>query len=182
MNMRLPRSSVAKKYARAIMTVFGAQLSLEQVRCCVRIADYCIERPRMMFYARISCIEDTVKKTYFMQLKELYKVGDFFQSLVDLLLTTKRIELLPDVLRHLFFLYLEREHITLFEITAAHELPAHEIAVIQDFLARKVGKTLVTGLQVDSSLIAGIQALSTTYRWEHSVRRQLERLETLLIF
>ena len=100
-------------------------------------------------------------------------------SLFLVLIKHNRSFYIPDVLLYVAQLYKKREGLLDFLIQSAHELTEQNKQVCKRFLATMTGKTIMCRSVVDKTLIAGLRLQSDEYRWEYSVRKQLESLRAL---
>lgn len=172
---------IAKKYALAMMTIFYDSLSLPIVQRGVSLAQHMRTHTDIVFFLRVSAINDDEKKAGLVSLIRHYELPDCMQQLIDLLIADKRTFLFAEILRALHALYLERQHIVSFTITSSHLLPESAVLSIQRFLARNTGKTIIYTCIVDPTLIAGVRLVNTTLFWEHSVAKQLRDAQNILV-
>lgn len=172
---------ISRNYAIAFLNAFIDEISIDDFMALRdmlafwednRKILYQLSMPGLLFEKKINAIDGFLKKLSApASLKELFA----------LLIRQKRELLIPDVLENICFLYMRRKDILFFEITSAHQLSDGEVASIQQFLARKTGKTVLYACSIDEDLIAGIRCQSGTLVWEHSVRKQLDDLRRQLI-
>jgi F0F1-type ATP synthase delta subunit len=179
--MNFVEAMVAKKYAMAVMAVFYDSLSLPIVERGASLALHMRTHTDILFFLRVSAINDDEKRAGLVSLIERYGLPNCMKQLIDLLLADKRTFLFAAILQTLYTLYLERQHIMSFTITSSHLLPESAVHSIQKFLACKTGNTIIYMCIVDPALIAGVRLANTTLFWEHSVARQLRDAQNILV-
>jgi F0F1-type ATP synthase delta subunit len=60
-----------------------------------------------------------------------------------------------------------------FTVSSSHELLEEDKKIMEQFLASHTGKKIDARYTFDATLIAGIRALSSTRKWEQSVKEEL---------
>ena len=103
------------------------------------------------------------------------------RSLAVLLLRRRRVDLLPQVSRAFRRLYARREGITEALVTSALPLDEDEITAITERLERRTGGRVELEVEIDPSLIGGIQVRLGDRLIDGSVRGRLERLRARLV-
>ena len=169
--MRL--SLVAKRYAQAILNVYGSEFVFEDVAAMRDIRSYLQSHRRIVFLLRLAVVPDEVKERGLCMLCERFKVSVPCRKLVGLLRAHRRLQLFPAVLEYLERLYLERKRIVPIAVSSASALSESDQKVIEQFFAQQLGVSVVGEYQIDQSLIAGLRVQSQYYLWERSVAKQL---------
>jgi len=172
---------LARRYAKAFTNVFFSQLSLPDVEHIFQAADYLASRRRTRFFLRLPAIDISIKKQVLDLVCKRFSLPLPVEQIIDLLLMHKRPYLLHQVLFHIAELYYDRQNILTFTITSSHPLAPESIEVIQNFLARKTGCTILYTHKVDKKLIAGIRLKSEVFVWEYSIHKHLRRVKQLVI-
>ena len=172
---------VSRNYAVAFLNAFIDEISIDDflaIRELVvfwqdnRKALYQLSMPGLAFDKKMDAIDELLKKL---------SAPSSLKELFALLIRQKRELLVPDVLENVCSLYMSRKNILFFQISSAHQLSDDQVESIQQFLARKTGKTVLYTCLIDKNLIAGIRCQGETLVWEHSVRKQLDDLRRQLI-
>ncbi len=172
---------VARKYAQACINVFLEHISLDDFYNIVAAQKYIKARKRILFFLRLSVIQDSIKKQVLYTICEKFKLGKPIQKLVNLLIDDKRSFLFEQVLSALIELYKKKQHIYAFKFIGAYELSPKDEEQLQAFLAKQTGYDIIYESMVDKELIAGVRLQSDTLLWEHSIRKQLHDIELQLI-
>ncbi|MBX3028695.1 MAG: ATP synthase F1 subunit delta [Chloroflexi bacterium] len=102
------------------------------------------------------------------------------RNLVLLLVRRGRIELLPQVAAELRRLHDQRAGIATAVVTSAAPLTPEEAAAVSQRLSEMTGDTVQLELQVDPSLLGGVQVRIGDRLIDGSVRGRLERLRSRL--
>jgi F-type H+-transporting ATPase subunit delta len=101
-------------------------------------------------------------------------------NLLALVLRRRRLDSLSSVTREFRRLYNRRAGITEATATSALELPADEVEALRERLENIAGGRIDLHLQVDPSLLGGVQVRLGDRLIDGSVRGRLERLRTRL--
>jgi ATP synthase F1 delta subunit len=172
---------VAKKYAAAFLMVFGQELRVDCIAKITNAAEFLTENRRILFFLRLSAIENEIKKRDLDHMCERFDLPKSIRIVIHLLVDHKRGFLLLLVLNAICFLYKERLNIEAFTFTSAPALEEEECRILQEFIARQTGRDIIYTYKVDKTLIAGIRLQSDTHLWEHSIAQQMHRMRLLLI-
>ena len=172
---------LAKKYAQAFLHCFEDQLSLEDFKAICSAGTFFSRRRSSLIFLRVSIVDNEAKKQMLQAMLAMFNVGKHFVTLIDLLLEHKRTLLLPLIFSYICLLYKRQKHIEVYSISSSHPLHSDELKILQRFLAKMTGNTIIYKENIDSSLIAGIRMQSDEHAWEHSIRKQLEDTKVSLI-
>jgi len=167
---------LAIKYAQAMLTVFDALLTREDIAQVNSIVHFLEQHKKVLFFLKLSHIDQEVKAQALESLLNGVVHKKPFIKLIQVLLDDNRGHLIGQVLRQLVILYRDIHHIEEFAITSSHELSSNELDKIEQFLARQTGNDIIYTYSRDASLIAGLRLQSRTALWEHSIRKQLREL------
>lgn len=167
---------LSRKYAQAVLNVFGALISRQDIVHVEHIITFLEQHKKALFFLRLSHIDLEVKARALEKLFDDLSDKKPFMALVLLLLQENRGHLIYGALCELVRLYYEAHKIMPCEITTSHPISAEVLDKVQQFLARQTGNDIIYTYTRDASLIAGIRAQSKTILWEHSIRKQLREL------
>ncbi|MDP3889117.1 MAG: ATP synthase F1 subunit delta [bacterium] len=173
---------LAQKYARAFITVFGDQLTLEKVDKLYNAAEFLAANQRIIFFMKLAMIDDKIKKQSLDFLCKRFNLDDTVKKLMLLLLKHKRLSLLEYVLRTVSKVYKNQAGIELFTLISSHELSEHDKQVLKQFLEQQTGHTIMYNYKIDKQLIAGIRMQSDQHLWEYSIAKQLHAMQLTLIY
>lgn len=167
---------ISRKYAQAVMNVFGHSIAREDIANIKEVISFLGEHKKALFFLRLSRIDVAVKERALDKLFENLSNKKPFFALVHLLVKENRGHLIYSALSELVSLYYQAHKIMVCDITASHDLSYESLEKVQQFLARQTGNDIIYTYARDASLIAGIRAQSKTILWEHSIRKQLREL------
>lgn len=170
-------SSVAKKYARAFLNIYGNSVSLDQCSAFQSSASFFKDNHRFVLVLKLSYIPNDVKREMVQKLVDYYALPSTVKHLVSLLIEDQRLFLLPVVFEWIVDLYYHDNNIELFDIATSHQVNDAQVKDIEKFLADKTGKKVMAAHKVQPALIAGVSCQSDYHKWEYSIKQQLESIE-----
>jgi ATP synthase F1 delta subunit len=103
------------------------------------------------------------------------------KKLTFLLLQSKRIELLNEVIKQILFLYRQKEKKYYFTVTTSHPLNNSEEQMVLTFISSQIENHVHASFVVDKSLISGMKIEGNTFMWERSIAKQLRNIEKNII-
>jgi ATP synthase F1 delta subunit len=171
--------SIAKKYAQAFIHVFGSCITYAQVEKIESAQVFLSKHHRTLFFLHLPQFSEKIKKSMIEDLVDYLSLPQSFFNLFSLLVLSHRSFLIPSVLSFIGQLYRDRNNIVQFSVMSSHDLTEKQQKHINSFLNRSIDKHIVCKYLVKKSLIAGIALQSAEYRWEYSVRKQLNCLRLL---
>jgi len=172
---------IARKYAQAFLNVSGDCISLDDYKRLYKVQEFFQQHHTQLFFLSLPMISRDDKVAYLKRVFDCFGVSVDMTQLVTLLVYHKRAHSMGMIVRFICRLYKKEHNIARFQIQASHALRKDELEVIIDFLARTTRKTIVYDYMINKKLIAGIRLQSDTAMWEHSIARQLERVQLPLI-
>lgn len=167
---------LSHKYAQAFVNIFKEKLEYQDIERLYEWRNFFKTHDHLMFYLKLSTITDAVKITALIKTRSHYKLESSFDKLIKLLLESKRISLLPQVLKFISDAYEKYLNIIEFTFASAHELGDSEKDTFRKFLEAKVGKTIIAKAVVDKSLIAGVKLYSNELLWEYSIKKYIDSI------
>jgi F0F1-type ATP synthase delta subunit len=171
---------LAHKYASAYLATLGASLTRAEYERLRAFGIFIKKYERSLVILSVPVIADYEKRMALEKLSELYELPPSINALWALLITHKRVLLVPACIEEICLLFEQRKNIQRFVISSSHELDVQSLALIKDYLERETGKTVIEEVVLDKRLIAGIRLQSDDYIWEYDVRKQLRTLSSLL--
>jgi F-type H+-transporting ATPase subunit delta len=174
--MKNELSILARRYAQACMSVFGATLTEQEMQAFPVVADILKEHRSLLIF--VSIPSSQVRSMN--QIHELFRVAGCAslpcQQLIDLLVADKRMILLPQILEAWYELFLSSRGIMHFTIESAVPLNEAEREMCVDFLRKRLNQEIQYTLKVNPELIAGIKMYSNIWGFEHSIQQRLDEL------
>lgn len=172
---------IAKKYAKAFVDLFSNQ-SFQQDQLAQDLdtietfISYLHDHRKSLLFADLKLIPIKKRQDVFHNLIDTFGLKSVFTKLTDLLVIHQRIFMLHDVLKCIVRLYLDKVNVIPFTIFSSQNISASQEDALIKFLEVKSNKTVIIKSQLDTTLIAGLKALSTDSEWEHSIRQKLSLL------
>jgi F0F1-type ATP synthase delta subunit len=188
-------STLARRYAQAFLSVYGEQITAHACERLLLFKSFLVANRALIYLFTIPSIDQKTKERGLSFLAEKFELPPSFYSLMVLLLLSRRISLLPQVLCSLVVLYKRENGIQSFSIHSSHELSQQDLEQLRDFLTQQIADKQAAYREInheknievacsykqDKNLIAGIRMQSETYLWEHSIAQQLRAIELLLV-
>lgn len=172
-----PSLILSKRYATAFLNVFINELSREDIAVIEHVSNFLHNNPRILFFLKISVIPDNKKREIVTQWLKEENVPLIINTLVELLISEKRLSLLGAVLSEIAVLYKERNNIMELTVRSSHALSKYQQEKIEQFCAHKVAQKKLEYTYVrDPLLQIGVAVESNTIRWERSLRKLLQEI------
>lgn len=172
---------VAKKYATAYLAVAGTSFNDEELARIERLQKFLVDAREVLFFFNLSLIEPDVTHKVIHELCTGFTTEKLLERLLQLICKERRALLVPTILKYVAELYREQHKSMVFMVTSSQPLMNEDKKGIEKFLKSSTGKKIDAVYAVDSTLIAGIRAQSTTLLWEQSVKKQLLTVRQSLI-
>jgi ATP synthase F1 delta subunit len=170
------QSVVSKKYAQAFLNVYQDSLTLDQIQKFKLVIDFC--RHHHNFLSIIGQLVGR-QKGFDQLLDEMHEHFELPQSvkkLLEILIKRKKISIFAQVLQDIYCLYMLNNNIVELKIKSAIPLEADQQKKFQQFFEKLSQKRILSTVEVDESLIAGIRLESDLFLWEHSIKSQITEL------
>jgi ATP synthase F1 delta subunit len=174
--MDMMQRVLAKKYAQAFLNVRGHPLAPDTSAHSEQFVLFMRQRKKALFYVQLALLDDRLKKESLLKVLEQFKLDTLLEKLVDILIAHRRLFLLPEVVDFIVQISNEQLHKIDFKVESSHELTHEQLHELKKFLASQTGKQITLLPRIDTTLIAGIRLISTTFEWERSIRKQLRAL------
>lgn len=170
-------SALARKYAQAFLNLFMDRLSIDDCLSLVKLKYFFKSHKQALFFLSLHHISLELKMRFIDEIIVKFNLKQEFRKLFEVLLEHNRCHLIIDVLRKICSIYRARNNVILFTISSSYPLEVTSLEILENFLARQTGSTIIGIPQVDKNLIAGIRMQSENYLWEYSLKKQLQRLK-----
>lgn len=179
--MNTDETRLVKRYARAWIMCFNAQIDEADIRTFHAVIAYFKDHPRIYFMLKLSIIKDETKRQALHMLNTMYDLPVGFFSLCDLLIKQKRSFLLTAILAAIITQYWQLHNVERFNVVSAGALLDSQKRECQAFLISLRDKKVHCTYEVDAQLIAGIKMQSDYFLWEHSISRQIRKIRQSLV-
>lgn len=170
---------LARKYALAFIHVFGNQLTTDTILNCTKAQQNLAKHKQLDFFLRMPFIDDAIKRKALSAIVRSSELPEIFDRLLELLLAHKRTYLFAMILGRIQQMGMELKNIDAFTIASSHPLTEQQHQELIAFLTRQTGRTIISKQTIDPTLLAGLSMKSNTLRWEHSLKRYLQRARLL---
>jgi ATP synthase F1 delta subunit len=179
MNMRYEK--LAHKYAVAFLNLYSADISKNEAERIYEFRKFLEKYHQLVFVLTVPIIHQATKDELLAVLFKQYQLPSILKKVCDLLFEHKRIDILPMVLRHIWWLYLKRNDMMHVYVESSMALTDEQKKNVEQFMHYK--QPTITGIytyKITKDLIAGIRIHSATILWDSSLRYKLNRLKHLL--
>lgn len=175
--MIISQETVAKKYAKAYLNVHEDHVTQDDLHNICNAASFL--RSHSNFMLLLCAVGDDKGETAAMLEKFCKHFGfaDSLYKLVDVLNKHKHLIYLLEVLQDICVLYKCRKKILELTVTTTTELSQQAVETIESFVASQTNEHVVTTVQIDKDLIAGIRLQSNFYLWDYSIASRLKVLQ-----
>jgi len=175
-------SELSKKYAQAFINVFLTRVSKDDLLNFENFYNDIKKSKIVLFYIQtLSYIDkDSYNKVYSIFLKFIskYNLDSSFYILISLLIDSKRLSILPDVLYYLIYYCKFKLNLEYFTLVSAYPLNIKQVNAIKRFIIKNINKDIEIEEKVDNSLIAGFKIYSDNFLWQYCISDQIKRLKT----
>jgi len=170
--------TVANRYAKAFLAVFGKNISFDDFENIQLAHDYLNRHKKELYFLRLPMLSKEQKVTVLEKIvTKLFNLPDFFKKLYILLVQDKREQFIGIIFQSLCQLYQKQHNIESFIIESSTELSSLELKKIKLFLARATGADIIYKYRVNPTLLAGLRMQSNTNYWEYSIKQQLQTIK-----
>ena len=171
---------LARRYARAYLSLFVQDLTPENYRGCYQAAALFMQKPSLGFLLDLSLIARDIKLKELERIIKTCGLPASCNTVAALVVDHHRAFLLGELFAQLAQLYKHYAKIDVCTVRSSAPLSSQEQKDLEVSFAQQTGQDLSFTYFVDTSLIAGIRCQSTDFLWEHSVDQVVRRLENSL--
>lgn len=171
--MNVQEHVLAQKYAQAFLNVFLEDFSLKEISHLEKLNQFLHERHNLQTYLKIP-LGQQFKRDCFHLLLSKYTLPKSLYILSDLLIKHHRAYLFTIILGCIVTEFYKRQGYTQFRISSSHTLDQEMLDTIYQFLERATKKKILTTMNIDKTLIAGIRLQSNELLWESSIKKRLQ--------
>ncbi len=169
--------TLAMKYAKACLSVYGSTLTLDEVEQLRALGEYLFAHRDSLVYVQLSSLDSDAMRKKLESILTHKGTDGMLESLINLLIEHKRVSLLPHILKALYAFYLQQQGIMKFIIESPLTLSHNEISTLKSFLEKQTGEKIIYETKKNTDLIAGLKVYSDTRGFEQSIRKNLRALE-----
>jgi F0F1-type ATP synthase delta subunit len=167
----IPTHTLADKYAHAFIELYDKKISSHDLERLENAYNNFSHNKDLI--GLLGLADSGIQQEMVTILQKYYKFSPCFGILWNLLLTHRRLFLLPAVLDSLMTVYKKKHGIVPVAVTSSHPLSRQEQEQVEKFLAHQTGLAIIYTYSVDPTLIVGIRMQSPTFLWERSFLKDL---------
>lgn len=171
---------LAKRYARALLEAAAEAGAIEQVATDLgALGPHFAAKEVAVFFVNPG-VPGAEKEAALAAVAERASASPLTGSLLRLLLTRRRVGLLPDIARLFRDLVDERAGRVRGEVTAAVPLPPAALETLAGRLSEATGREVQLAARVDPAVLGGLVARVGSTVYDASLRTQLRRMREIL--
>jgi F-type H+-transporting ATPase subunit delta len=168
------------RYARALFEVAAERGELEQVRADVELLGVVLAAVPAFIDVLSAPAMGKARKRELIKSAFSEGLSDLSQRFLNLLLTKRRIGILPEVIRAFDMLWQEQQHEVSVTVTTAAEADVRMKENISRYLKERTEKNPVVTWEVDAALIGGMRVRWPDKIEDSSLRRKLFEMRQAL--
>jgi F0F1-type ATP synthase delta subunit len=184
--MRSTQVLLAQKYAQAYLTCFSAELNTTDLINLHKLQQFISAQKNLYQLANFLGAKLAQQNNFTQALVTRFDLPVSFTKLLDLLVQHRVVLLLAKILDEIIINYQILTKNYIFVIKSVAELSLQQLELIKAYLTNSVSQlleypaTVVCELQLDTSLVAGVQAINQLFFWDGSVLGRVQKLESAL--
>ena len=179
--MRYSQSLVAKQYAKAYIREYIQELSLADIENMKSAVSFFRRHHNFMSLISVIAKMQDKKQDLIDEIFSHFSLHQTLKKLVEVLIRHKRLLYFAQVLQDICCLYGTFHGILEVTIQSATPLTESEILKFETFFQKLSGRRIVSSMQINESLIAGVRMQSELFLWEYSVAARLRKLSQKLL-
>lgn len=181
--MKTPRRQLVKKYARAYLQKYHADLQPEDLTCLSAYLSFLKKFPFMQFFSYQAVLSKHEKVAIFMKAfshinpQARKSFSHSIEQLIMVLVRHERLALLADIVALIairFFNAIGYQHATIYTSDTISE---GEQKTITESFAALTHAQIDAEFKIDPTLIAGLKVISQDYVWESSISQKIKSLK-----
>jgi len=171
------QSSVSKKYAKAFLNTYQDSLTFDQIQKFKKVIVFC--RHHHNFLSIINQLVDRQKgfEQLLDEMHEHFDLPESIKKLMQMLINHKRVSIFAQVLQDIYCLYMLKNNIVELTVKTAMPLESEQEDIFTKFFEKLSKKRILSNIEIDESLIAGVRLESDLFLWEHSIKSQIDSLQ-----
>jgi F-type H+-transporting ATPase subunit delta len=177
----LSNSTISRRYAKALVNLGAEQKTVEQFgEELAQICSVLKGEERLLLILECPTFATEKKAVILSEIYDTMKLSTGIRNFLGLLLTKNRLRYLSEIEGDYRRFADELSGVVRAQITSAAELNRNQWLEIQSGLEKQTGKKVELKVQLDPSLIGGIQAEIGGKVFDGSIKTQLKRIEDTL--
>lgn len=184
--MRSTQVLLAQKYAQAYLACFKAELNSTDLANLQKLQQFIAGQKALYLLANFLGAKSAQSHNFTQILVAEFSLPANFTRFLDLLVQHQVVLLLAKILEEIMINYQILTKNYFFVIKSVAQLSTAQLKNIEAYLTNSVSQllgypaTITCELQLDTSLIAGVQAVNQLFFWDGSVLGRVQKLESAL--
>jgi ATP synthase F1 delta subunit len=178
-------SDLSKKYSRSYLNLFINDFSKNDLDNLSKLYNNLRLNRRSLFYLQTLYFIDKSSfgniYSIFINFISSFNIDKSLNKLIDLLISDKRLAILPEVLYYIIFYLKRRLNLEYFKLKSAYPLSDNQVEGIKKFIKRNIPQNIEISKEIDNSLIAGFIIYSDNFLWQYCVINQIKRLKNKIV-
>ncbi len=145
-----------------------------------RLKKFLYKNKKLYAYLSIPKLSLKTKLTFIDRLCNAFNLAQGEIRLIRLLVEQGRIEILDATLKRIIEEYHIKTGVVLLNVYTSHETNDAQKIIIKNFIHNLIKQKTEIKFFIDKSLINGIRIKSSTFLWEHSVRKHIKKFKNNL--
>ena len=179
--MKYSQSLIAKQYAKAYLAQYGTTLTLDDFEHIKKAILFFRDHHNFMSLTSVLVEQHAAQHPLIKEVFEHFSLPESLKKIVPLLIRHKHLTLFAQVLQDICCLYLLQNNILEVTVHTAAPLSDVELEKFENFFTKLSGKRIMSRVQIDPSLIAGVRMQSDLFLWEYSIAARLRTLRQKLL-
>lgn len=179
--MRYSQSLVAKQYAKAYLREYGKQLTVQDTDHMKSAIRFFRHHHNFMSLVNLMVNSDNSDHILIKELFEQFSLPLTLKKLVKVLVRHKQLIVFAQVLQDICCLYQQQNNVLDVTVYTAMPFQEGELEKFEMFFTKLSGKSIISKVVIDESLIAGVRMQSDFFLWEYSIALRLRSLRQKLL-
>ncbi len=179
--MKYSQSPIARQYAKAFMAQYGNKLELSNIQAIKLVIRFFRQHHHFVSLVNLLLEPNDCNNVVVNELFEHFLLPQDLKKLINVLVVHKRLILFSQVLQDICCLYFHVNNILEMTIFTATPLENDELKKFEFFFTKLSGKTIISDVVHEPSLIAGVRMQSDLFLWEYSIAARLRRLRQKML-
>lgn len=181
MKITLLESRIVRRYAQAYLYCDNNRLSDQEYTVLHTFSDFFKNNEHILLSLCLPLLTNKQKINFITSLQKTFELSERLCSLFFLLIKQNRIRFIIPILETILAIHQDEIGVMPFSVTTSHPVTSEQKEKIVTFLSEKTKKNVSCTWSIDTKLIGGIRAQSSTILWESSLRKKLQIIEQTLL-
>lgn len=179
--MRYSQSIVAKQYAKAYLREYGHQLMVQDIDHLKSAIRFFRHHHNFMSLVNLIINAHNADHVLIKELFEQFSLPLTLKKLIKVLIRHKQLIIFAQVLQDICCLYQQQNNVLDVTVYTTTPFQEGELEKFEMFFIKLSGKSIISKVVIDESLIAGVRMQSDFFLWEYSIASRLRKLRQKLL-